>query len=346
MSLRIRRATNDDNARLCEIETLCPQGRALRFHYQRDDFFARSRVYDDWAVFVAEEDGMAVGVAAASIKSVRIAGQPVRAGYIYDVRVIPEHRGKKLSYALVEAVEAYLRPLVDYAYLYVLSDNRATQAITRRCAMFPIGRFRVLLVPALPRVLPMPRLLAGAARAEVLAAMQAQSARYDLVPLVTASRHHAPEEQRSPVVGLFAVGDPPRAAANVWDPTPLGVKVVDRVPMLLRLAGMIGPMRRIFKLPRIPRPGEALRIWEISDLWQPELGDGQALTSFCEAMQAMAFERGIALLAFHLDPEDPSCAALAPLARITLEGAIMARTAVAGEPPPALHLAYLDVRDF
>ena len=148
------------------------------------------------------------------------------------------------------------------------------------------------------------------------------------------------------MVGLFAVGDPPRAAANVWDPTPLAAKVVDRVPTLLRLAEMIGPMRRMLKLPRIPRPGESLRIWEIFDLWQHELGDRKALTSFCEAMQAIAFERGIALLAFHLDPADPICAALSPLAQITLEGAIMARTAVEGERPSSLRLAYLDVRDF
>jgi GNAT superfamily N-acetyltransferase len=346
MSLRVRRATTEDNARLCEIEALCPQGSGLRFHYQRDDFFARSRVYDDWAVFVAEVDGIAVGVAAASIKSVRIAGKPMRAGYIYDVRVIPEHRGKRLSYALVEAVEAYLRPLVDYAYLYVLSDNRATRAITQRCAMFPIGRFRVLLVPTLSRPGPMPRLIEGATRAEVLGAMEVQSERYDLMPLVGVSRQSALEEQRSPMVGLFAVGDPPRVAANVWDPTPLAAKVVDRVPTLLRLGGLLGPLRTILRLPKIPRPGETLRIWEVFDVWQHVLGNGKALTSFCEALQAMAFERGIALLAFHLDPADPICAALSPLARVTLEGAIMARTAVAGEPPLPLRLAYLDVRDF
>ncbi|MBN2574892.1 MAG: GNAT family N-acetyltransferase [Deltaproteobacteria bacterium] len=346
MSLRIRRATNEDNARLCAIDALCPQGRGLRFHYQRDDFFTRSRVYDDGAIIVAEEDGIAVGVAAASVKSVRIAGKPVRAGYVYDVRVIPEQRGKGLSYALVAAVEAYLRPLVDYAYLHVLSDNRATLAITRRCAMFPIGRFRVLLVPALPRPDLSPRLLAGAARAEVLAATAAQNQRYDLVPLVSAARQFAPEEPGSPVVGLFAVGDPPRVAASVWDPTPLGAKVVDRVPALLRLGGRIGPIRRILRLPRIPRAGEALRMWEIFDVWQQTPGDGEALTAFCKAMQALAFERGVALLAFHLDPADPICAALSPLARVTLEGAIMARTAVAGERPRSLELAYLDVRDF
>lgn len=96
----------------------------------------------------------------------------------------------------------------------------------------------------------------------------------------------------------------------------------------------------------MPRPGESLRIWEIADLWQHEAGDGKALISFCAAMQAIAFDRGIALLAFHLDPADPICAALAPLARMTLDGAILARTAVAGERPRSLRLAYLDVRDF
>jgi ribosomal protein S18 acetylase RimI-like enzyme len=342
MSLRVRRATNEDNARLCEIEARCPQGRGLRFHYQREDFFARSRVYDAWAVFVAEVNGLVVGVAAASIKRVRIAGQPVHAGYIYDVRVLPEHRGQGLSYALVEAVEAYLRPLVDYAYLYVLSDNRATLAITRRCAMFPIGRFRVLLIPTLPRTGPRPRVLEEAARAEVLAAMAAQSEGYDLVPLPTA----AAQEPRLPAVGTFAIGDPPLVAGNVWDPTPLAAKVVDRVPALLRFAGMIGPVRRRLKLPRMPRPGESLRIWELADLWQRETRDDTALVSFCAAMQAIAFDRGIALLALHLDPADPICAALLPLACMTLDGTILARTAVAGERPRSLKLAYLDVRDF
>jgi GNAT superfamily N-acetyltransferase len=95
----IRLATEADNAALRELERSCPQGAHLRLHSERDDYFLRSRLYGNDHTLVAEDRGRGrlIGVMAAALKDVYIAGAVRPAAFFYDLRVHPDYRRSLLG---------------------------------------------------------------------------------------------------------------------------------------------------------------------------------------------------------------------------------------------------------
>ena len=95
----IRTATEADNPALRELERSCPQGARLRLHSERDDYFLRSRLYGNDHTLVAEDRGQGrlIGVMAAALKDVYIAGAVRSAAFFYDLRVHPDYRRSLLG---------------------------------------------------------------------------------------------------------------------------------------------------------------------------------------------------------------------------------------------------------
>jgi N-acetylglutamate synthase-like GNAT family acetyltransferase len=71
----VRLANEDDNARLLELVRMCPQGTNLVLQFDRSpDFFSRSRAYQNYKVFVVEEEGKIVGTVGTTLKSFNMGG--------------------------------------------------------------------------------------------------------------------------------------------------------------------------------------------------------------------------------------------------------------------------------
>src|SRR3972149_6926747 len=95
----IRAATEADNPALRELERSCPQGARLKLYSERDDYFLRSRLYGHDHTLVAEDRGQGrlIGVLAAALKEVYLAGAVRPAAFFYDLRVHPEYRRSLLG---------------------------------------------------------------------------------------------------------------------------------------------------------------------------------------------------------------------------------------------------------
>jgi GNAT superfamily N-acetyltransferase len=119
LEFRVRQATPEDNAALLTLDRQCIVAGATPVAFDRSpDFFARSRPYACWRLFVAEGDSGLIGVGAMALKTVRVGGEPIPAAYFYDLRVAPEVRRRGVAGGVGDAIRAYaraLQPAVGYS---------------------------------------------------------------------------------------------------------------------------------------------------------------------------------------------------------------------------------------
>jgi len=147
----IRLADDSDNSQLLNLEKMCPQGTNLVLSFDRSpDFFSRSRVYKDYILYVAEEDGKIVGTVGATAKEFNIRGEAVKAIYIYDLRVNPSCRGKGIGSRLVQRAMAE-QSEADLAYGVIVGDNYPSIGLFRKLGFHGIRDFTLFSIPVFKR---------------------------------------------------------------------------------------------------------------------------------------------------------------------------------------------------
>lgn len=121
----IRKANENDNEALLEMEKKCPQGTDLVFYWDSSpDYFSRSYPYKDWNMFIAEEDNQVVGAAGCSIKNIMLDGNPYSSLFEYGFLVDPSHRRKGIATKLQEQIEVHGREnRVDILSLGTIENN-------------------------------------------------------------------------------------------------------------------------------------------------------------------------------------------------------------------------------
>jgi GNAT superfamily N-acetyltransferase len=345
--ITIRKAELSDGPSLSHIDSLCTQGKGVVFHYQRKNFFARSGVYKRWSSFIAKEGEITVGTASACIKEVRIAGSFYPVGYVYDLRVHPAWRKRGISYRLLEAVETYLRHEgARYAYTYVLDVNIIARRVSQVLGMHPAGVYTTLIFPCFETKNAHVTLTTNKEQKKYLRQIEDRQKYYNLTEKISLSAHYGHPRNNSPFRGIFRPVQGKDASVSVWDSSVLSTKVVDKIPVALRILDMTGGwLRRKLKLPRLPGKHKPLRVWHLFDIWS-DGDDPDILQYLVKGVQNLACKEGIHMLFMYIDPKDSLHAILRPLAGITMKGLVLMRTPQPGEKPPGLKRIYLDVRDF
>ena len=123
--IRIREATEADNHALIELQTQCPQGTSFVLGVDSSpDFFARSRPFKDWHVFVATKDDSIIGSAACAFNDTQVGGRRLRTALEYGFIVDPKHRRKGIAANLQKKIEqTALKRNVDLLHLDIMKDN-------------------------------------------------------------------------------------------------------------------------------------------------------------------------------------------------------------------------------
>jgi GNAT superfamily N-acetyltransferase len=345
--ITIRKATLNDGHALSHIDTLCTQGKGVVFHYQRPNFFARSGVYKRWSSFIAEEGNTIVGTASACLKKINIAGNYYPAGYVYDLRIHPEWRRQGISYRLLEAAETYLRHEgVRFAYTYILDVNVIAKRVCHVFGMQPAGCYTSLIFPCFETKNAHITLITDEEQPTYIKQIEERQKYYDLAEKNSLSAQYGKPHDNAPFLGIFRSVKDKDASISIWDSSVLSTKVVDRIPVALRILDLTGGwLRKKLKLPRLPGKNKPLRIWQLFDIWSEE-DDPDIIQSLVKGVQNLAYKEGIHMLIMYLDTNDRLNSILRPLAGITMKGFVLMRTPRFGEKPPALKKIYLDVRDF
>ncbi len=121
----IREATERDNDALNELQKKCPAGTSLVLGVDSSpDYFARSRPFRDWHVFVASENDIIVGSAAFAVSDTYVEGRKIKTAYEYGFVVDPLHRRKGIAEKLQGHIEDIaLDKGVNLLHLDIIEDN-------------------------------------------------------------------------------------------------------------------------------------------------------------------------------------------------------------------------------
>lgn len=156
MDLRIIPYSPDYEASLLDLERASPQGNHLRLEMLRDHFLSRSRVFDEFGVFLAVGgSGGLLGVAAGSAVMLECNGSLDRVGYVYDVRVAVPFRRKGIAQSLIQYVtREYFGSLGIERYITTIkaSNRPAAKAVLSALGVSYHYPFSYLIIPTSMRL--------------------------------------------------------------------------------------------------------------------------------------------------------------------------------------------------
>ena len=107
-----------------------PLGNAVLTVVNVPDFFGRASAYEAATVFVAEEDGVLAGSAAAAVRELLVGDVRCRVGYEFQYFTSPNHRRRGVAGRLRERIETWLRRAGAELTTAIIADsNPASQGL-------------------------------------------------------------------------------------------------------------------------------------------------------------------------------------------------------------------------
>lgn len=140
--MNIRRATKDDFEALKEIKLLSKQeelkySESIRpIDENKEDYFRylkKDLKYINRGLFIAEDDGKIVGMILAQYYDPLPISKYKRKGYISNLFIMQDYRGKGLGVKLIETAEGWLkRNKTEHITLEIHKDNKAALSLYRK----------------------------------------------------------------------------------------------------------------------------------------------------------------------------------------------------------------------
>lgn len=285
----------DDPAAL-RLEEKCIQGTSLQLKFRRPNFRARSELYENYRIYCGRRGEELVGIVAGALKEVKLHGRDIRALYVYDLRVHPEHRktgtGKKLANFLIDD----LGRDADCVYTLINGENEKALNLARRYfdprviipltyALIPVHKKRKEKSP-----------WNFSDAAEIHNAYLRHNPGLEFLPAFN-------REKLAGYVASLMLESPGRAGCSVWTNENILAEQVVRIPSSLRILGAASRLlSRWVKLPHIPAPDEIIQSWFLFDLFAE---DTQSLARLLAAVSNRAHENGRTYLYILLRKNDP-----------------------------------------
>jgi ribosomal protein S18 acetylase RimI-like enzyme len=308
----IRAADDADNAKLLDLEKMCPQGTSLVLQFDRSpDFFLRSRVYDNYKVYVAEEAGKIVGTVGATLKGFNMSGESVKGVYIYDLRVHPTFRGRGIGSKLVQQIVAEENE-ADLAYGDIMEGNNPSIALFERLGFHNIHDILFLNVPLCKR--------------QEQTASKARKMTTDDVPSVVdlINDHYRNHDFFAPFtidkflnrtrqlmdygfqgIQVAGVGNRIVACAGLWDYSRIlrasVLRTTARLKMLTHILRFANLFTSTMKLPSV---GEFFKLMYVTDFAFTE--EPNSVKELIEHCLRLSYSCGCNFLLFPLDPLNPA----------------------------------------
>ena len=307
----IRDACPEDNDRLMAIEQHAPQGRGVQLLSERRHFFVRAERFSQTICLVAEDETrQLLGVMSAALLPVTRGGLPALGALVFDWRSnsqaatgLQRHMFR-LWQALLDRIRA---AAADFVFGYIRADNARSLALVQRsrgqvcdtidCLLFPVRRPRLRADLSGVQV--------AATRAALAMPVQAQPSP-DLSPLETGRTDDC-------LKLLITAG---RSSVKIWDASQDQQHRVLQIPALYGLARpLLLPLSRLVALPYIPKTGDVVREWFLTDL---HLADSRDWPALLEIARRLAGREQADTLGLCLSRQSPDYARLAGFSRYRL----------------------------
>jgi ribosomal protein S18 acetylase RimI-like enzyme len=308
----IRVADDADNAELLSLEKMCPQGTSLILQFDRSpDFFFRSQVYDNYKLYVAEEEGKIVGTVGATLKEFNMGEEVVKGIYIYDLRVHPTFRGRGIGSKLVQQAIAEENE-ADLAYGIVMAENYPSIALFKRLGFQNIHDLMFLSVPLYKRQ------EQTTSKARKMSTDDASS----VVDLI--NNHYRSHDFFAPLsidnflnrtkqlinygfqsIQVVEIENRIVACAGLWDYSRIFRTSVLRVTARLKMLTYILKFANLFtSTMKLPSVGEPFRLMYVTDF--AFIGETGPIRELIEHCLDLSHSYGCNFLLFPLDPLNPA----------------------------------------
>ena len=270
--ITIRPFQDSDGQMMLEIEELCPQGdERYAVGAKKTDFIARYRMYDNWKLMVAEEEGQLIGWTGWTAKNTM--GKPYV--YLAEVNVLPDFRRRGVAGRLTAVAEDWARNAgADHIYCYIFQPNSASKSLFKAQGYSHVldaricekGVYKEAKIPEGFRI----DRLRYEDLPEAVALLNSYNAGY------MHYESHTPESFLSRLNAIpgygqgnyWVVRDRGRivACAGLWDSSSLWEMCYAREPFRWKLAGGIMRLLEKFtRVPKIPAEGEYFKVQNIAD---------------------------------------------------------------------------------
>lgn len=261
-------ATDADDAGIRHLLAANPMPGRIRIRYEREPhYFDGCATMGKTQVLVARAEGKVVGVACRAVRRMYINGEPADVGYLGQLRVDPEFRGRWLVLRGFRKLHELHREAPPRGYVTtIIEGNDEAEGVLVRLARGPMPRYRKL-----DRLVTLALSTAAARPAAFKAAAP-------LAEIVRFLNHHGRSRNFFPVYDERSFTDgttrgfDPRdfivverngaiaGVAGLWDQSAYKQSIVDAYDPLTRAARpLYNTAARLMRRATLPKPGSMLR---------------------------------------------------------------------------------------
>ena len=310
----IRPFEENDDAAMLEIEKLCPQGNdKLAMGVDKSpNSIARYKLYDNWNVLVAEEEGKVAGWVGWTAKN-----HPTRKEqYIYltEVMVNPEFQRKGIATKLVAEVDKNAQETgSDHVYCYIYETNDASKSLFGNLGYSAIRDIKICAVSVYKKIPVEQKFkiehIDKNDIPEVVSLINDFYSGYaHFVPFT-------PDDFESHLNGITGYGSENFwvvkdegnivACAGLWDSSILAELYYTKEPLMWKVMDRIFAFFSLFgKMPNIPAEGEHFKVHYVTDCaFNPNNPD--AMLNLIRHFNNILFDTKRDWFAALLDPDDP-----------------------------------------
>lgn len=304
--MHVRAATAGDNAKLIAIEQLTPQGEQVKLVSERQDYFIRANKFEKPILLVAEDEaqGDILGIMGVGPVSVKLGGESIRGGFIFDWRSNPlTQKGlPRHMLRLWQAAQAEIaRQDLKFIFGYVKEDNERSIGVLRKYGAQVVETKEFLTMPVHAKFCRDRDIMSKVSISRTVDSGQERS----LLQSQFGTLDFFPESPQSTslreryMFGKFAYG---KSSIKVWDTNADYSQRVLNMPLLYKVARPAFKVcSRLIPLPHIPNIGEEVRAWQLYDLVFDRPDD---LPYLLERVRLAALENNVSYLIICMNPKE------------------------------------------
>ncbi len=350
--ISIRSFDDRDNQNMLEIERLCPQGdENCALGVDKKDIIARYKMYDNWDVFVAEEEGKIAGWIGLTVKPA--SNRNGKYAYITEVMVHPVFRRSGVATKLVkEAEEKALEMGSSYTYSYIYESNNASKSLFGKLGYSRVGEIKTPAIPTYKKLdIPPEYSIKLIDKTEIVDAVglinkynsgfmhflpfeaQTFEARLKSVPWYGSENFWVVRGENNKIV----------ACAGLWDSSKLADIYYAREPTAMKIMRSIfGVLNHITKVPKVTSEGENLELLYIAD-YAFDKRQPEAMLALLKHLSNLSIDMDQDYLMTAVDPEDGFLAVMKKL-KLQIETWSIFAKSFEGDLP-AFNPFYVDIKD-
>jgi len=250
----------NDESSILALEKLCTQGDSIVLRYKRDNFRARSEVYENYRIICVKIDNKVIGVGAWSSKNILLRGKEIHTAFIYDTRVHPDYRKKGVAWHLIHYMLKNIDTNPECIYMFVAADNTRCLKPVQKLIGFKLAiPFTILVIPVYKKI-----------KHNIKWSFSEVNIIHDMYLKYNSGVDFLPHFKKKLLKGYISSIsiDNERTGCSIWTNKNLLAEEIVRIPLHYQIERIITDfLRPVIKLPHIPKPKEKIRSWFLFDVY-------------------------------------------------------------------------------